>query len=846
MLSLPIDDILERLVESVKTSSGAIIFAPPGAGKSTHVPPALLKAGLAEAGEIVVLQPRKLPARLLAKRVADEMGEKVGETAGYQVRFEDVSGPDTKIRFMTEGILNRRLLSDPHLRRASVVILDEFHERHIHTDLALALLRRLQLGPRPDLKIIVMSATLDPGPLSGYLGGAPLLRLEGRLFNVDVEHAAPTDEGPLETRVLKATQKLAAGGPMGDVLVFLPGAAEIRRCAEALASLGLREGFDITPLHGDMPLSDQERAVRPGKKPKVILSTNVAESSVTVEGVTAVIDSGLARIAAYSSAAGMNVLNVRRISKASARQRTGRAGRVRPGICLRLYSKQDYAARAEYELPEVARLDLAEALLLLNALGVKNAGDFPWFEPPPGEAVDAAAGLLLQLGALSENNKLTESGQSMTSLPLHPRLSRLAIECLRRGQGKSGAALAAMISEGGIRRRTPSLPRSSLSGSGEALGDSDLLEDLDRFEEAEQARFNARRLRTLDLNAGAVMAVRRSRDRLVRLLGSKIKDKCERSDRDLLISLLAAFPDRVARRRPAAKKAAKTEFVLAAGGSAVLDRGSLVRGAEWIVAVDLDQRRKGAKRSTIIRQASAIEPDWIIELFFDRVQDAKTVAFNAEAGRVETARRILYRQLVIDETPDPNPDLKRVADALFEAARARGLRSFDPDGKLEKWLARLAFVRKHAPALDLPRFNEPEINERLKQYCTGKFSLKDLAGGRPAALFESMLTQEQKKALSSWAPERIALPSGRNMKVVYSRDAEPYGASRLQDFFGMKKGPALAGGKVPLILHLLAPNGRAVQITTDLEGFWQRHYPKIARELRRRYPKHAWPADPEP
>ncbi|MFH1437037.1 MAG: ATP-dependent helicase C-terminal domain-containing protein, partial [Pseudomonadota bacterium] len=851
MIPLPVDGVVGDLVAALKSCSSAILTAPPGAGKSTRVPRALMAAGLAGRGEIVVLQPRRLAARLIARRVAGELEQDVGKTVGYQVRLEEVAGPETKIRFVTEGILTRWMLSDPELSRTSAVVLDEFHERHMHTDLALGLLRRLQKSSRPDLKLVIMSATLDPGPLSGFLDNAPHINAGGRLFDVATRHASAdeADEArPLERRVAAAIGSLMDEDLSGDVLVFLPGMAEIRRCAESLEALARRSGLDIALLHGSLPLADQERAVLPGPKRKVILSTNVAETSVTVQGVTAVVDSGLARIAGFLPNLGMNVLKVGKISRASAQQRAGRAGRLRPGTCLRLYTSRDYATRPEYEMPEIARLDLAEPVLLLHALGVRSIEAFDWFEAPPAAAVKGAHMLLQRLDALSPGGELTGMGRAMLRFPLHPRLSRLVIEADNRGRAEAGAVLAALLSEPAIRKPRPSSRR---CGGGrrpltESIGDSDLIDGLELFEHVRDARFKQSRIRSLGLDMGAVMAISRTSDRTKKILRSIKSCSCapparrtgqgggrnEDRDPDLLQSILAGFPDRVAKRRgsPVAGGGKRPEFVLCLGGSGVLDAASVVQNARWIVAVDLEQRKDGARRTTMIRQASGVDPDWLVEMFFDRIQDTKEVFFNADKGRVEAVRRMAYEQLIIEENPDRCPDPDRVAQVLFAAAKAKGIKAFDPDEKLQPWLARVAFLRRHCPELGLPLLDETELHAWLREYCAGKRSLKDLAAGNPVAFFESKLKGSAKSALEKWAPKRIGLASGRSLKITYPADAEPCGASRLQDFFGMTKTPALAKGRAALILHLLAPNRRAVQVTTDLEGFWKRHYPEIAKE----------------
>src|SRR5918911_1552819 len=429
MQPLPIDSLLPEIVASLRgRAPNLVIEAPPGAGKTTRVPVALLDAGLAGDGEVWVLEPRRLAARLAARRVAEERGERVGDSVGYQVRFDEVSGPSTRLRFVTEGVLTRRLLSDPHLTRVGVVVLDEFHERHLQADLALALLRRLQQGARKDLRIVAMSATLEAAPIAEYLSDCPTLPSEGRRFEVAVEHLSRADERPLAAQVEGAVRRLLTDGLDGDVLVFLPGAAEIRRAQEACAPFAEQSGWLVLPLHGELPAAEQDRAVKPSEQRKIILSTNVAESSITIESVLAVVDSGLARIAGHSPWSGIATLNVARISKAAAMQRAGRAGRTRPGRCLRLYTAQDFAARPEHETPEIQRLDLTEPVLELHAAGIRDLHGFNWFEAPTRHALDAAESLLRRLGALDAEARGTKTGERMLRFPLHPRLARMLVE----------------------------------------------------------------------------------------------------------------------------------------------------------------------------------------------------------------------------------------------------------------------------------------------------------------------------------------------------------------------------------------------------------------------------------
>ncbi|MCA1616329.1 MAG: DEAD/DEAH box helicase, partial [Acidobacteria bacterium] len=523
MQPLPIDSVLPEIVAALKSEANLVVEAPPGAGKTTRVPSALLDAGVAGDGEVWVLEPRRLAARLSARRVAGERGEGVGESVGYQVRFEEVAGPRTRLRFLTEGVLTRRLLSDPQLARVRVVVLDEFHERHLQADLALALLRRLQLTARPDLRLVAMSATLDAAPVARYLGGCRVVRSEGRRFPVAVEHLKREDERPLAAQVEAAVRRLLAEGLDGDVLVFLPGAGEIRRAQNECEHVAAAHDLLVVPLHGELSAAAQDAAVQPAGRRKIILSTNVAETSVTIEGVAAVVDSGLARVASHSPWSGLPTLSVARVSQASAAQRAGRAGRTRAGRALRLYTAQDFAARPAHESPEMTRLDLAEPALELHAAGIGDLRAFDWFEAPPAPALDAAEHLLARLGALDASGRVTETGRRMLRLPLHPRLARLVVEADARGVGRAACVVAALIGERDIRARE--LFASDTKGPrahrpAHRHGASDLLELFDLFGEAARAGFAPERLRRMGLEAGAVRRVESARRQLERALGA--------------------------------------------------------------------------------------------------------------------------------------------------------------------------------------------------------------------------------------------------------------------------------------------------------------------------------------
>jgi ATP-dependent helicase HrpB len=798
--------------------------------------------------------------------VAEERGQRVGETVGYQVRFEEVASAATRLRFLTEGVLTRRLLADPQLKGVGCVVLDEFHERHLQADLALALLRRLQKSSRPDLKLVAMSATLDAAPVARYLDDCAVLRSEGRRYDVRVEHLARHDERPLEVQVEGAVRRLVAEGLDGHVLVFLPGAASIRKAQAECERVAAEHDLLVLPLHGELPAAEQDAAVRPSNRRKLILSTNVAETSVTIEGVAAVVDSGLARVATHSPWSGLPLLKVSRVSRASAVQRAGRAGRTREGRCLRLYTTQDFGARPEHETPEVRRLDLAESVLELRASGVGDLRAFEWFEAPPPEALAAAEDLLRRLGAIDEEGTVTDLGRSMLRLPLHPRLARIVVEADSRGVAREACTVAALISERDIRAGRVSFAGRANAGEGprpkrvaDTHGSSDLLELFDLYTRAEEQSFAPERLRALNLEPNAVRAVERVGRQLRRILrvpnskpeGAGLSDEKETA---LLISTLAGYPDRVARRRArTSEHGASIELLLSGGGTAELAPESVVRAAEFVVAVDAEDRAGGARvparaAKTVVRLASKTEPDWLLDLFPDALAEKTEARWNAQGERVELLRRLTYDQLVIDEWRAPRAEGPEVTRALAEAALDAGPQAFADAEETERFLARAEFVARTFPEAALPELNTEDVRGALAELCEGRRSFAELReaarGGGLVEVLRRRLSPEQSRLLAQMAPERVTLARGRQARVRYERGQAPSVASRLQDFFGMREGPRIAGGRVALVLQLLAPSQRPVQVTTDLAGFWSRHYPSVRRELGRRYPRHAWPEDP--
>lgn len=758
------------MIKSLRRRPNLVIEAPPGAGKTTRVPPAVLDV---VPGGVIVLEPRRIAARLAARRVAWELGEEVGETVGYQVRFEDKTGPRTRLRFVTEGILTRRLMADPTLRGVDAVILDEFHERHLDSDLALALLKRLQ-QTRPALRVIVMSATLDAAPIARFLGDCPVFRSEGRMFPLSIRHMPYSPES-LHVQMRKAVELLLIEKHCGHMLAFLPGIAEIRQTMRECEPVARSAGLLMLPLHGDLTPAEQDQAVMPGSTRKLILATNVAESSVTVEGVTAVIDSGLARIATYSPWTGLPTLQVCRISKASAKQRAGRAGRTAPGQVLRLFPEEDYLLRPQQDSPEITRSDLSQLLLTLRVMKIASIYELDWLDAPPAEAVVLAEFLLNQIGAKDE------MAERMSRFPLIPRLSRIVAAAIDRGVGEDGCRVAAILS------------------LGERTEKNDLLEAMDRAPSPRERQHTEQLLR-----------------------GARLSGKPRHDDEALLLAVLAGFPDRVARRRSG------SQIMLSNGISAEV--AGAAHGYEFMMAIDAEDRKE--KPIPLVRMTARIEPEWLLDLFPERVKENSTVVWNRTHERVEQVNGLLYDKLVIEESRGPAPD-EAAADLLARRALEVGIEQFVEKELLEEHLARLAFAG----------FDAPDIPQTLREISLGLHSFNELQ--EAAKGFIALLAQQvNSRLLNDLAPLSVRLPSGRQTKIHYDQERPPWISSRLQDFFGMKESPKIGPNKIPLVAHLLAPNHRAVQTTTDLEGFWERLYPQVRKELMRRYPRHQWPERP--
>lgn len=791
---------------------------------------------------MLVTEPRRIAASLAAHRVASERSLQVGREVGYQVRFDDKAGPKTRLVYATEGLVLRQFLEGNRIEGVSALILDEVHERSADLDVLIALLRNRREFSA-DLRLVLMSATLNAEHFKAVFPGASLLTSPGRSFDVHVEYALKEDDRPLPIQVRSAVKSgLTAEG---DVLVFLPGGAEIRACEEALSSLG---GVEIVPLHGDLPLEAQARAMKPGSGKRVILSTNVAESSVTIPGVTTVVDTGLARTAIFDGFSGVKRLETIEISQARCEQRAGRAGRVAPGRAFRLFTKGSYLKRPSQDSPPLLQEDLSGIMLTLLA-AEHSPRELSWLNSPSATAWDQAEELLEQLGAL-ENHRLTSVGRQMARIPTMPRLARVVVEGAKLGVKRDACRAAALLAERDILLGS----RRQHHGSQDVLAsDSDIEDRLERLSELEQGRFDRHLARDLDLDVrGARQAVQ-----LASSLERTLTDQCEKAKEAqqsaaLRRALFTGFPDRVAERRGEGR-----QLVFCTGVQATLHESSSVLAARLLLALSSDAPG-GKQRKAQVRIACRLEADLLMTVAGDKIEADEQLLWNSSREKLEQVSRLCYGKVTLDESRSWAAASKGGASLLMKAAQAKGPAVYDPEGHLESLAVRLSLLRKHLPELIPPRSDEsaPDITfdddlpnpsrifeQALLAACESRTSLAELSEARLDEALISLFPGELTRALEREIPSKVRLFGGSELTVHYEQGRDPWVEARLQEFFSMNETPTLCRGKLPLQLHLLAPNRRAVQVTTDLGGFWERHYPDLRKQLMRRYPKHLWPED---
>lgn len=847
---LPIDEILPDLVAAAREHRAVVLRSPTGSGKTTRVPGALLDGGVIEPDQkVVMLEPRRIAARAAARRIAHERRVDLGGEVGYAVRFDQQASGATRLLVVTEGVLLRMLQDDPLLSGVGAIVFDEFHERSLDADLGLAMAARVRSEVRPDLVLAVMSATLDPEPVASFLGDCPVRTSSGRLHPVTISYASqrlPRDRRGMVAGVAGGVRKVLEE-TTGDLLVFLPGVGEIRAVHDALESTARRQGVELVDLYGDLSPEAQDRALGDLGRRKVVLATNVAESSVTVAGVTGVVDSGLARILRSDPGSGLDRLELTQVSRASADQRAGRAGREQPGMAHRLWSEHEHAALPAAESPEIARVDLTGAVLELVAWGEGDLDAFPWFERPGAAALDGARDLLRRLGAVEVRGdgtlSLTDLGRDLARLPVHPRLARLLVEGHRRGVLDQAALLAALLSE------RPPFGRSSFGDERRAVTwRSDLLGQMDVLERFERSGYEG------DHPFGAL---KRGTARFVLDVGRRLARRTEAalgpvgrlpaSDdprEALLEAVFLAHPDRLVRRRSG--DASGTTGVMVGGRGVKLAAESGVRGEELFVAVEVAGARPGVHAEDLVRSASAVEREWLPERL---VSTAREVFYDRDRDRVLARRVTRYDDLVIDQSQVPVDDAAQAARVLARAVADdpalldRALPADDRD--LQGLLERLAFLAHHAPELELPAMSRESLGELVPVLASrGARSLAELARAPWLGTLKGSLSYPQIQALDEHAPERIEVPSGSHVRLTYRGAEPPVLSVRIQEMFGATDTPRVARGRVPVLLHLLAPNMRPQQVTDDLAGFWRRTYAEVKKDLAGRYPKHAWPDDP--
>ena len=838
MSALPIYELETQLVADLRTHSRLVLQAPTGSGKSTQVPQILLDSGLAGDGEIVVLQPRRLATRMLAARVAQERGVRLGEEVGYQIRLDKVCGRKTRIRFVTEGVLLRQMLSDPELRGIAVIVFDEFHERHLYGDITLARALDLQESRRPDLKLVVMSATLDAGSLQKYLAPCELLTSRGRTFPVDVEYLEkPLGDFPVWDAAAAEFERISRETE-GDVLVFMSGAYEISRTISAIRHTRAGGQCTVLPLHGELAAADQDAAVARYEQRKVIVSTNVAETSLTIDGVRVVIDAGQAKIARFDPYRGINTLLVERISRASAEQRAGRAGRTAPGRCIRLWTEREHHDRPAQELPEVKRLDLAEVVLTLKASGVEDVAKFRWLEAPDARSLERALTLLTDLGALDSAGAISPLGRRMLAFPAHPRYARMLLAAHELGCVPAVVQIAALTQGRGLLRRAEG--KQMQQDRDTALGESaesDFFLHLRALRFAEQRNFNPQTCRPLGIHAPAAREAAALAEQFLRIAQDEGLDTTARETpaEALQRCVLAGFPDMVALRLDGGT----LRCALVHGRKGVLARESVV-GTPLLVASEVREVEMRGDVETLLSLATAIKEEWLRELFPDGFRETTDVFFDSSLRRVLAKKQTRFHDLVLRSEQSDKVPHEQAAALLAREVEAGTCPLKLWDNTVDQWILRLNQLTEWFPEYELPKLGDDERRMLVEQICHGAVSYKDIKERPVWPVVKSWLSPVQQQLLDDQAPERIELPNGRKAKIVYATGTAPHIATRIQDLYGVTGELRIAAHRIPLVIQVLAPNHRPIQITQNLATFWKDSYPKIKQELQRKYPRHEW------
>lgn len=844
MTPLPIDQLAAAIPAAMRRSRRLVIEAPTGSGKSTRVPGFILDGG-AGGGEIVVMQPRRIAARMLARRVAWERGVPLGGEVGYQVRFDNRTCPGTRIRFETDGIILRRLLDRHDLGGVGTIVFDEFHERHLYGDVMLARALEIQATSRPDLNLVVMSATLDTAAVEKHLAPCEVLRAAGRTYPVRIEYM-PEDRRPdrLPPWDLAADElvRLLREDPVGDALVFMPGAYEIQRTIDAIRRRTSSDDLLVLPLHGELPPEQQDAAMeRADGRRRVIVATNVAETSLTIEGITIVVDSGLARKARFDPHRGINTLLIEKISRASADQRAGRAGRTAPGRCLRLWTERDDDGRPPQEIPEVRRLELSEIILLLKHSGVSDPMALRWLDRPDPVSVKRSIELLADLGALDAGSgAVTAMGRRLLAFPLHPRAARMLVAGAELGCVESAALAAAIAQEPDLHRAREN--KDVAEKRERRLGEeerSDFAALMRSWRYAAERGFDIGACRELGIAAEVARRVARLRAQFLDIAaGQGFSTRDVTGDDDAICRcILTGYADQVARRVSVEAR----RYELVHGRRATLDRDSVVRGSPLVVASSIHEiGRSSGETEVRIGLVTAIRLEWLAEIAPDAVREDVRAVLDPSSKRVVGMRETLYRDLVVDSGRGVDPDPAGAAPILAAEVLKGNMTLKEWDHAVEQWILRVNLVASWFPELGIHPIDDDARRTIVEQVCLGAMGYKELKDRPVWPALRSWLPAGGQGQIDRLAPERIELQNGRTPKVTYARDRAPTIALRIQELYGVSKPVTVGAGRVKVVVQVLAPNFRPVQVTDDMASFWANSYPAIKKEYQRKYPKHEW------
>ena len=844
-MHLPILEIEDEFCKKLANTNRLILEAPTGSGKSTQVPKFFLRGDFLKGGEAVVLQPRRIAARMLAKRVAWELDESVGKTIGYQVRHDRVAGRDTRVHFVTEGILLRRMIADPELKGVSCIVFDEFHERSLHADLSLARALMLQRTKRPDLKLIIMSATLDATELSSYLAPCEILRSEGRTFPVSVSYLdnRTANSGlPIWELAADATVAALKTQPEGHALVFMPGAFEIGKTIAALGTRLSARAFELLPLHSELSSKDQDRAVEGGGRRKVIVATNVAETSLTIDNVRLVVDSGQARIARYDPIRGINTLWIEKISDASAKQRSGRAGRTAAGVAVRLWTQREHESRAAFEEPEVRRVDLSEMLLSLLATGIETVDAFEWFERPNEDRLSDAVRLLRGLEAIDSEGRLTRRGHRMSGFPLHPRYTSMLLAAKDFGCVEEIALVAALAQSRSILLRkvdkSVEKRREALWGKGAR---SDLIGQMYAWEAALKERFDLRFCQELGVHAQSARQVLKIANQLSQYAeASGLLEGAPASNADeseVRKCLLWGFPDRVCRRLDSGTMRCS----MVGGRRGDLARESLAGGSELFVAAEVNEiGRQGGQVKTVFNLCSAIELEWLEELFPDFFSDELETRFDDKQKRVIERRVVRFRDLEISakESLEPNPE--KAAEVFASLIHDGKAKLANWDDEVEHFIRKVNFMVSTFSEYGFEKIDADARALILEHCCLGIRSMKDLKRKEVLPVLHDWVGPEISAMVERELPDKLKLENGKPARLRVDSDGQLTLSAKIQCLYDLVDTPKVCQGRVAPRIELLAPNMRPIQMTNDLKAFWTGSYEGIKKELKGRYPKHEW------